>query len=48
MDERKAIKLMIRLADETVKVRFDDAALALLAPARSTEVAPRYGYTDPE
>jgi short-subunit dehydrogenase len=40
--ERGVVVSIPALADESVKVRFDDAAVALLAPARSTELPPRY------
>jgi hypothetical protein len=41
--ERGVVVSIPALADESAKTRFDDAAQALLAPARSTELPPRYG-----
>jgi short-subunit dehydrogenase len=41
--ERGVVVSVPALGDESAKARFDEAALALLAPARSTELAPRYG-----
>jgi len=41
--ERGVVVSIPALADESVKTRFDDAALALLAPARSAELPQRYG-----
>jgi short-subunit dehydrogenase len=41
--ERGVVVSIPALADESVKARFDEAALALLAPARSAELPPRYG-----
>ena len=46
--ERGVVVSIPALADESAKARFDDAALALLAPARSTELAPRYANAAPE
>jgi short-subunit dehydrogenase len=41
--ERGVVVSIPALADESVQARFDDAARALLAPARSAELPPRYG-----
>ena len=41
--ERGVVVSVPALRDESAKARFDDAALALLAPARSAELPPRYG-----
>lgn len=41
--ERGVVVSIPALADESVKTRFDQAALALLAPARTAELPARYG-----
>jgi hypothetical protein len=41
--ERGVVVSIPALVDESMKARFDDAALALLAPARSANLPPRYG-----
>ena len=41
--ERGVVVSIPALIDESARARFDDAALALLAPARSAELPPRYG-----
>lgn len=41
--ERGVVISIPDLVDESVKTRFDEAALALLASARTAELPPRYG-----
>ena len=41
--ERGVVVSIPALVDESAKARFDDAALVLLAPARSADLPPRYG-----